>query len=386
MSPKLVYLHISKSAGTSFCAYLRRVYPHDLIWWYGEDSSAEIFEPEECRDAVVLGGHRPASFYPEGLPLLFLSVIRDPVDRAISLFNYYTTLPAKTHHSYKHREWLLANWINQGIVPGNMEKSIEQCDEFRREISNYQCSYLSVPGGTFEQAAQTIENSNYILGVFTELPLFHRYLQELFDWPVNQVFKLNTAPEGYREKFDTQKHTIELVRELNSDDLQLFDFVKNVHKGLYENCGDISKWKMPSIYKVPDADKAPDCPINWGRVHLYSKGIAKVNEDRIEMSFVISNRTAHLLSFVNEKHGSHKIGWQIKDRNGQLIPGAWGLISLEESVAADSVKTSRASISLAEVGGNPEGFGTVELSVVDSKGNWVNEIYPLCSCWATLFT
>ena len=121
MKAPQVYLHIPKSAGTAHRTHLQMVYGESKVLWYGINSDAEKYDPSEADSYMAVGGHKPIRFYPPSLKPMYTSVVREPIERAVSFFNYSTEEPRS--HSAEWTEIRAKDrqkWIDSGVDPESL--------------------------------------------------------------------------------------------------------------------------------------------------------------------------------------------------------------------------------------------------------------------------
>ncbi len=163
---KLVYLHIPKSAGSSQRLVLSDVYGDDKVFWYGEDAEAGA---EYAFDAIsgysIVGGHKPISFYPDELDAIYLSVVREPIARAISYYSYLVKpdLAQSRGREFEARSKHTQTWLDRGMDENSILRSLEQCVEFREQVTNLQCSYLSRGEADCESALKTLAQTHALV-------------------------------------------------------------------------------------------------------------------------------------------------------------------------------------------------------------------------------
>ena len=61
--PKLVFLHIPKTAGTSQHQLFNRFYGRDNVFWFGDSCPGNIkrYPRKLIAESAVVGGHKPLS-------------------------------------------------------------------------------------------------------------------------------------------------------------------------------------------------------------------------------------------------------------------------------------------------------------------------------------
>ena len=243
-APELVFLHIPKTAGTSQHRSFLQYYGRDNIYWIGDDCPGDVrvYPAREVGERFLVGGHKPLSFYPRRLDALFCAILRDPVQRAISLYSYYTQPElAQTEYARQTRAEILERMQKQGMNPDSMLDSIRQCQPFRREISNMQCAYVSRSRRTFEGALQGLRKHDFVLGSMRDYQRFHRYLGELLEWPDEEPGALNLSKANYESAYIEDNELVALLRELNTEDYKLTEFLSREYDDLYVNLSNRSR-------------------------------------------------------------------------------------------------------------------------------------------------
>lgn len=238
MSPELVFLHIPKTAGTTQRRSFAQYYGRENIFWIGDDCPSDVrdYPARELQGRLVVGGHKPLSFYPRSLDALYCAVLRDPVQRAISLFSYYTQPEsAQTARGRQTRAAILERMRKEGMDPGSMLRSIRDCQAFRREISNVQCSYLSRSRKTFKGALLSLRKNDFVLGSLNEYIRFHQRLGELLGWPDDEPRALNLSKANYENAYLDDSELVAQLHELNEEDYKLTQFLQREHDDLYVN-------------------------------------------------------------------------------------------------------------------------------------------------------
>ncbi len=237
---ELAFLHIPKTGGTSLHRALIRYYGEQALFWFGKDCPADIRSfPRDLRGRPVAGGHKPLRFYPATLDPLYCAVLREPVSRAVSLFAYYTQPElAETPRERQTREEHLARLRRRGMDPDSISRSIRHCRAFRRELSNFQCAYLSRGKLSrfrpdFEGVLQSLAGRDVLVGTVADYSAFHRALGELLGWPPEAPEVSNRSRENYQAAYLRDPELVALVRELNREDEKLLDFVEREHRGLW---------------------------------------------------------------------------------------------------------------------------------------------------------
>ncbi|MEM1154896.1 MAG: sulfotransferase family 2 domain-containing protein [Pseudomonadota bacterium] len=235
-TPELVFLHIPKTAGSSQRSAFLRHYGKSQVFWHSQGSAAssKTYSKDAVGDRFVVGGHKGLGFYPRKLDALFCAIVRDPVERAISLFGYYTQpsfalVENKAGAQARARHRL----EKSSLDPDSMLRSIKQSQSFRVEISNRQCVYLSVRGNRFADVCKSLRKRDHLIGSVSSYELFHRELEALLGWPRHSPIAVNRSKPNYAAPFLADRELVELIRELNHEDQKLYDWVEQDCGGMW---------------------------------------------------------------------------------------------------------------------------------------------------------
>lgn len=206
--PKLIFLHVPKTAGNSFAALCRRNYPGEVAI---HDNGRYV--PEEWLQAKVVGGHFFFDGFRDVSPQhLFLAVVRDPVERALSRFRWYQ----QREQNRQLRE-------RRGFDHDCLRRTIGRSHYRFQFIGNMQCRYLAGKK-TFEAAKDVIQTHRFILGDFNRLAEWAQFVSERLSWQVTDLPVRNrvadTAPSTDDEEL------LEILRRENSEDQKLYDWVR----------------------------------------------------------------------------------------------------------------------------------------------------------------
>lgn len=102
VSELLVFIHVPRTAGTTFVGILDRLYGRDAVLeLYGSEPEAawEGLTPEGAARIRVVVGHVAYGVHERlPMPCRYLTFLRDPVDRVISHYRYVRTQPGHYLH------------------------------------------------------------------------------------------------------------------------------------------------------------------------------------------------------------------------------------------------------------------------------------------------
>lgn len=198
---KLIFLHINKTFGISFNNILIKNYAEKYCKSLGTVNFH--YTVEDILDAIVIGGHiYYKNFCGTGKNKLFLSVVRDPIERAISWCNY-----SRPSVPFKY------------LVKSDIEFK-ENC------ANNTQCVYLSL-NNTFESAISTIENNNFIVGCFEYAHEFVNTCANTLCWKYRDLLHLNKASnKKYKQMYYDDAKFIDYINVHNEDDIKLYNYIR----------------------------------------------------------------------------------------------------------------------------------------------------------------
>lgn len=215
----LVFIHIEKAAGTSQRALLDQMYGCNNVLWRGRDFVGRRGRklPDITRHPIIGGHLSAADFEDVRTPVLYLSIVRDPVSRAVSLFHYFSE-----HGPDKDRK----EWRKKGLDPSSMTRTIQSVPAFRDAVSNRQCYRLSGMSD-FEDTLDVLQRENYLIGTFERVDEFTDRVALLLGWPSVKAGRHNRARRSeYLEETLAEPGLEELILSINSEDEQLYRFVK----------------------------------------------------------------------------------------------------------------------------------------------------------------
>ena len=332
VSPEIVYLHIPKTAGKSQQLLFTDIYGEQKVFWHPGDGSAEL------DTASVIGGHRHLDSY-EPLPnALFVSVVRDPLDRVLSHFNWIANPEYGKNALWQSRINLRQQWVDKGLVPESLDRTLEESKDFRNAISNIQCRYLSRYEPTFSGVQQTLTETSWVIGRQADTGRFSLFLAGLLGNRTGAQHQVNRTSGTQRSSTILSDTSREIIEELNAEDRRLYDFISDECEGLY--------WRLSAADSVPArarAERKQKMPgfSDWRRVSLRCANSAlqfrpgEIMRPRVE----VSNPTAQRLYSL--AGGGVCISYRLYDASGDCV-----LADGERSLLLDDI-TAGGSCDLA---------------------------------------
>jgi hypothetical protein len=243
----LVFDHIPKTAGTTFRrSYLTVAFPRDQRWILsGGDQNAEDRErflnlPKERRRRFrIVAGHDAEALRSRLPHARFLTVIRDPVDRAIS--------------SYLHAQYHPGN---EALWPDVAERQMGlQEYVLKYEPPNMQSSRLLGEGRFDERQIRRRLDERYALVGYTEA-----FDQFVFLLHVLEGFPLclynNRLVRRERETFSPSPEEVAFVRDLNAQDVLLHHVVRSEFERRLDEFPSITRTRLTVYLEALDRFRA----------------------------------------------------------------------------------------------------------------------------------
>lgn len=171
--PVAVFLHMPKAGGATFTSALRRVYPK-VVTRDGPDPSVAVDAPA---DASVIAGHLAYGVHHYlDRPAVYLTLLREPVERAISAYRYIKRSPNHPLHRRVHDEPIsLGAYVRVGHEPlnvdngqvrllsGNPEVAFRTCDEAMLDTAKEHLASFAAVGLT-ERFDESLVMCKLLLG------------------------------------------------------------------------------------------------------------------------------------------------------------------------------------------------------------------------------
>lgn len=209
---KIIFLHIPKTAGT----FLEGIFSSN----YGDRCYIErkgVIDIKAYKAAKIIGGHLPLSCYNHSDKHVYLSIIRNPIERCLSLLNYYSS----------NRDGQLKYRIARGF---NLKDPIDTItnSDFKYMFRNEMCYYLSSEGcRSFYSALRSVKEKQFFIGHAEYINEFMTNLTDKFDLEMHEVSQQNRAPNlNYLDKYYANRDLIDLLESYNLEDIKLEKFCK----------------------------------------------------------------------------------------------------------------------------------------------------------------
>lgn len=228
----LCFVHVPKAAGTSFKNVLWRVYGRSF-WGYHKrlsDYTPESVTPAQAKNILALGGHFPYGFHsafgqelgPDGVfagrEVLYVSVVRNPVDRLLSYFRFVRSFPAhRLHDETKHMD--CETFFNHMIEIGNRECT-----------GSLQAAMVAGQGVHPREAVDLVDEKFLAVAPVENVGEMISALSSALDWPAVEAAHKNQAPaETISEK--ERAFVAGIAEQYCQHDLKLYRYVADSPRG-----------------------------------------------------------------------------------------------------------------------------------------------------------
>ena len=234
----VIFLHVPKTAGTTLNRLIEWEYPVlqmysvDPVLFKWSSNHLHNLSPKRLRTIRMFKGHMLFGLHkilPQ--PATYITVLRDPIDRVLSAFYFMRSY--KLHPLYwklRRENWTLEDFVN------------------RSPRTNVQCKIIA--GAEYEApctaeiCARAMENINRH---FTVAGLSERFEESLalmklrYGWKLESYSSFNIT-RARPKKRDLPPSTLELIKEKNSYDVALYDFVtQRFETAVQENASEVAR-------------------------------------------------------------------------------------------------------------------------------------------------
>jgi hypothetical protein len=227
-SPAVIFLHIPKTAGTTLLSILDRQYPAQSIHSFGGDAHASVAQfkalDEQSRAQIqLLRGHMAFGLHeylPE--PVVYFTILRDPVARVISYYNYILRTPP--HYLYEEvtsKKMSLHDLLDS-------ELPLMMNDGQVRLISGVwgEPGFDEVTPVILETAKKNLADYFVVVGLMEHFDQTLCLLKENLGWEEDMTYqRLNVSKQGSKAH-QLPAATVDLVKKVNQQDIALYAYAQ----------------------------------------------------------------------------------------------------------------------------------------------------------------
>lgn len=225
----IIFAHMPKAAGISLNVVMRKQYPSDSVLEidphvhrkirYGNLMNMPLRQTLQLK---AVSGHELFEIH-EWIPnpFIYITVLRDPVERVLSFYSYILSSP--THHM--HNEMVSTNMSLDDFLSWQRSAG---------EVMNLQCKLLSskypyreshMPT-VFAKAKNNLE-TYFLVGLTEQLGEALDLFTKVFHWNNVTIERENVTPNRIHRK-DVSPSVIQKIEQANEYDMELYEIGKRL--------------------------------------------------------------------------------------------------------------------------------------------------------------
>jgi hypothetical protein len=239
----LVFLHIGKTAGSTLHAIIERQFApevtHDLPRIAPPRSIQEFFKlPESERRRIrLLKGHMPFGLHKYlSVPATYITMLRDPVDRFISLYYFTLRMPGiSLYEEITSKQMSLADFAIKRAsmgVTNDQTRLISGLEKVNSSLlsgaemgSNFEGNEEVATAETLRVAKQNLDNHFTLAGLSERFDESLLLLKREFGWK-NIFYVKRNVTKDRPAKQQVPREVIELIEKQNDLDVQLYEYAR----------------------------------------------------------------------------------------------------------------------------------------------------------------
>lgn len=222
----LIFLHIPKTAGSTFHALLNKRYSprrtHNVFGSrYSEPEIADFFaRSEEIASGIdLLKGHMPFGLHRSvDRPCQYISVLRDPVDRVVSQYFYIK----KNSHNPLHEvveggNLSIAEFVESGIAVG---MNNGQCRFLNGDLDEF--PFNGDHSELYQRAIANVDNYFIWLGITERFDESVLVLSDILGWETEPYYIRENISPNRKPVNQIDPVQLDIVRRYNQYDSMLY--------------------------------------------------------------------------------------------------------------------------------------------------------------------
>lgn len=238
MKPTLMIMHIPKAAGTTLRWIMDRQYPQEQIFKVrgdirGDQEKLARLPDDEKRSFRVVFGHYCHGLHESlapGQPFAYVTMLRDPVARVVSLYSYTRTESPAHYLASAARKMDLHDFVSSGVTRHTENGMVRQLcgdDEFTMQDGRqvpYEDGKLTFRGVTRDhlEAAKANLAQFAIVGFVEQFGGFLSLMRALYAWRIPRYERRNVS----RKPVEPTAREVRAITELNALDFELYEWAR----------------------------------------------------------------------------------------------------------------------------------------------------------------
>jgi hypothetical protein len=222
MMPKVFFIHIQKTSGTSMRVFLERGYGKPNCIWHAprpiDESHDDLFAvaesaPDRLINAAVVGGHVGFGKIPKVIldqDPVFLSIMRDPVARVVSHYQHIRTSP---NHG-----------LNKQVMGKTLKESLTAIG-FHRHSEEAQIEMLC-GAKNLDTLHRVMGERKFVVGKQAEVLEYLEYCAGYLGVRFFKEARVNQGAPGYIDEIADQPgywEALELIKALNPLEYEFYN-------------------------------------------------------------------------------------------------------------------------------------------------------------------
>lgn len=218
----VIFLHLPKTAGSTLVAVMRGQYREHELAIFRDDPSARAglraMNPAARRGLRAIRGHVLYGIH-ELLeqPWTYITLLRDPVERVLSLYGFVREAPGHRLHEHVLRERIgLVEFVRSGMA--------QTMDAQVRRVAGVAGR---ARGSMVRRAVRNLRRDFAVVGLTERFDDTLRLLEATLGWTVRPVARVNVTRDRLGPE-DLSAAELAAIRDANRRDLELYEAARTM--------------------------------------------------------------------------------------------------------------------------------------------------------------